>query len=122
MRNVEKTRLRGVCRGVPVLGARRYGAKVPRDLVHLRLLIFDVLQPPGLEIDAGGRRDRPKGPGRQHLPGRAVENVNVAVPLGPDEDFSWLAVPIHVEQDLLVDPVPVVEVVWAPLVKPARLS
>ena len=59
---------------------------------------------------------------RENLAGHPVEDVDVAVALRPDEHLPGLPLPGHVEQDLLVDPVPIIEIVRAPLVEPARLT
>src|SRR5206468_9817227 len=59
MRDVEQAGFRREGGRVPVLGARSRRADVTHHLAHLRAFFADVLQAPGLQIDAGGGRDRP---------------------------------------------------------------
>ncbi len=60
----------------------------------------------------------PNGIGREHLPGVAVDDIEVTIAAWPNEHLPHLPGERHVEQDLLVDVVIVVLVVRVGLVEP----
>jgi hypothetical protein len=81
-----------------------------------------VSQPAGLEVDTLGRVDRAIRIGAQHLSCRPVNDIDIAVALGPDEHAADLAARRKVEEQVLVDRIVVEEVVRDGLVEPPRLA
>ena len=122
VRNVEETRARRPRRRLPVLGAGGRRADLSHDLAELRLLLVVVDEPAARGIDAPGRRDVGELRGRQHLAGRAIEHVHVAVAIGSDGDLAAAPLDVEVEEDQLVDAVVVVEVVRGDLIGPDGLT
>src|SRR5215207_7915766 len=58
----------------------------------------------------------------QYLTRGPVDDIKEACPSRVDEHLAGLSLPLHVEQDQLVDVVPIVEVVRGCLVEPSRLA
>jgi hypothetical protein len=59
--------------------------------------------------------------GGEHLAARAIEHVDVPVAIGVDHHLARGALPVEVEQHVLVDAVVVEEIVGIPLVRPRGL-
>ena len=120
MRNIDEPGSRREGGGLPILRAGCGRADVAHGLPELRLLFRIEDGPAGLQVDRFGRIDGTIRIGRQHLPGRAIDHVEVAVPIGPDQHLARLPVHRHVEQDDLVDAVVIVLVMREGLIEPLR--
>src|SRR5215207_6933278 len=123
MRDVDEPRARAKGRRVPVLAAWARGADVSYDFADLLgVLLLVVDEPARLKVNTLRGRDVDERIGRKNLTGRAIHHVDVAVAFGTHEDFPRLPADGHVQKDLLVDAVVVVQVVRRPLVEPERLA
>src|SRR4051812_25385254 len=60
--------------------------------------------------------------GREHLAGRAIDYIDVAVAFRADEYFSRLPFDRQIEQHVFIDAVVVVEIVRRELIRPYRLA
>ncbi len=105
VRHVEQPGARREGGRLPVLGARRRRADLADGLAGAGRLRRHVAHAPRLQVDAGGGGDEGVGIGREHLAGRPVHDVDVAVALGAHQHLAALPVDVHVEQHELVDAV-----------------
>jgi len=118
VRDVEEAGAWRPRRRLPVLGAGRGRAYVAHDLAeHRRLFVVDG-EAARREIHAAGGVDVREGGRREHLAGRPVHDVDVAVALGPHEDLTPAALEVEVDEDLLVHGVVVEHVVRRQLIGP----
>ena len=108
VRYVHKAGQRRKGRRIPVLEAGRRRADVVYDGADLGELVRVHDGPPGLEIDAENGIDVAVWLGRDDLAALAVHHVEMTVAVRMQQHLARLAVHIHVDQDLLVDPVVVV--------------
>src|SRR5690606_16154466 len=96
---------------------RRGRADVLRETVTRRG--FGVLdRAAARQVDALGPRDEPERISGERLPGLAVEHVYEAAALGTDQQLPLSALPLHVDEDTLVDRIVVVLVVRHELIRP----
>src|SRR5207302_2855383 len=122
VRDVEEAGAWRPRRRLPVLGAGRGGAYVAHDLAEHRRFFSVDGEAARREIHAPGGVDVRERGRREHLAGRPVHDVDVAVALGPHEDLTPAALDLEVDEDLLIHGVVVEHVVWRELIGPHRLA
>ena len=122
VRDVKKPGAARIGGGIPVFRAGRSRADVAYDPVQLRLFLGIDNQAASLEVHALCRIGVGKRLSREHFAAGAIDHIEVGIALRTNQDFARLPVPRHVEQDDLVDAIPVVDVMRRELVKPFCLS
>src|SRR5215213_5881132 len=122
VRDVDKPRSWRIRGWIPVLRAGCSRANVANSAIELWFFLGIHDQTAALEVHALGRIRVGEGLGRKDFAVGAVDHIEVRIALRPDENLPLLTFPFHVQQNDLVDAVPVVNVVRRELVKPSSLA